>query len=81
MASAQPCPDCGTIPANPPTCCMEVDQQHYADLEDDVLGPLRDRDDYYDQEPIGSCEWCSVNLYPDDEYDGLCDQCAWLAEH
>ena len=39
-----------------------------------------DCDDDYDDycEPIGSCEWCGTNLYSDD-YDGLCDLCAWHA--
>lgn len=35
--------------------------------------------DGWDGEPIGSCDWCECNLYADDEYDGLCSQCAWLA--
>ena len=30
-------------------------------------------------EPVGSCEWCGTNLYPDDD-DELCDQCLWHAE-
>ncbi len=31
-------------------------------------------------EPFGSCDWCGTNLYRDDEWDGLCDQCAWHAQ-
>lgn len=38
----------------------------------------RDFDDEPD-EPVGSCEWCGTNLYPNDDLD-LCDQCAWHAE-
>lgn len=43
-------------------------------------------DDYPDEdwdsssEPVGSCDECGTNLYADDEWDGLCNQCAWLAE-
>lgn len=31
-------------------------------------------------EPSGSCEWCGTNLYPEEDYDGLCSQCAWHAD-
>jgi hypothetical protein len=33
-------------------------------------------------EPVGSCEWCGANLYPDDLglEEELCDQCLWHAE-
>jgi len=49
--------------------------------------PSGDQDDEWDwggealnAEPIGSCDECGCNLYPDgDDYGGLCDQCAWLA--
>lgn len=34
-------------------------------------------DDYND--PVGSCENCGVNLYPDDDVE-LCDQCLWYLE-
>lgn len=37
-------------------------------------------DDYDSNEPIGSCEWCGANIYPDDYDDELCDSCAWHAE-
>lgn len=39
-----------------------------------------DEDDACDkyEEPIGSCDECGCNLWADDEYDGLCGQCAWL---
>ena len=41
-----------------------------------------DFDGYYPEEeysePVGSCEWCGVNLYEDDDPD-LCEQCAWSA--
>lgn len=39
-------------------------------------------DDAWDEcdEPIGSCEFCGTNLYPDDDWDGLCNQCAWSCE-
>jgi hypothetical protein len=30
-------------------------------------------------EPVGSCDWCGVNLYADDD-DELCDQCLWSSE-
>lgn len=33
----------------------------------------------WDNEPVGSCDWCGTNLYPDDD-DELCDQCLWHAE-
>ena len=33
-------------------------------------------DDYYGCEPVGSCEECGTNLYPDDDPE-LCDQCFW----
>lgn len=29
-----------------------------------------------DDQPVGSCELCGVNLYEDDD-DELCDQCLW----
>lgn len=31
-------------------------------------------------EPVGSCDWYGTNLYPHDDWDGLCNQCAWHAE-
>lgn len=37
-------------------------------------------DDWGDNEPIGSCDLCGTNLYPDDEWDGLCNQCSWSCE-
>lgn len=37
-------------------------------------------DDWDDNEPTGSCDNCDSNLYRDDDYDGLCSQCAWWAE-
>jgi Zn finger protein HypA/HybF involved in hydrogenase expression len=42
----------------------------------DALRP-DDIDD--DCEPTGSCDECGTNLYRDDDWDGLCSQCAWLA--
>ncbi|HEY1186924.1 MAG TPA: hypothetical protein VGE74_04670 [Gemmata sp.] len=33
-----------------------------------------------DNEPVGSCDNCGGNLYPDDDWDGLCNSCAWHAE-
>jgi hypothetical protein len=41
-------------------------------LDDDT----EDFDDVED-EPIGSCDVCGVNLYGDENSVGLCDQCAW----
>lgn len=37
-------------------------------------------DDEYDSdtaEPVGSCDECGGDLYPDDDYDGVCGQCSW----
>lgn len=28
-------------------------------------------------EPVGSCDECGVDLYGDERYEGLCDQCSW----
>ena len=40
-----------------------------------------DTDDGDTSEPIGSCDECGGNLYGDEEeYDGMCSQCAWYAE-
>lgn len=39
-----------------------------------------DDDDWDDNEPIGSCDLCGCNLYPDDDWDGLCNQCSWSCE-
>lgn len=35
-------------------------------------------DGEYDDGPIGSCGNCGVNLYADDEHNGLCGQCEWF---
>lgn len=34
-------------------------------------------DDDIDGEPVGSCDDCGTNLYGDEAYEGLCDQCSW----
>ena len=39
-----------------------------------------ERDEYYNT-PIGSCDNCGVNVYPDeDDGSGLCGQCQWFAK-
>ena len=38
-----------------------------------------DDEEEWDSEPVGSCEWCDVNIYVDD-YEGLCESCCWHAE-
>ncbi len=49
-------------------------------IEDDYdIADCLDYEDRY-QEPCGSCDECGTNLYPDEDYDGLCDQCAWLLD-
>jgi len=30
-----------------------------------------------DDEPCGSCDNCGCDIYPDEDCDGLCDQCSW----
>lgn len=30
-------------------------------------------------EPVGSCDECGSDIY-DDDWNGLCEQCAWHAE-
>lgn len=42
--------------------------------DDDGFDPAE-----WDGEPVGSCDNCGCNLYADDEWDGLCNQCAWWA--
>jgi len=44
--------------------------------------PSGDPDDEWNDEPVGSCEWCGTNIYADDYgvADDLCDQCSWHAE-
>lgn len=32
-------------------------------------------------DPIGSCENCGVNIYENDDCEGLCSQCDWSANH
>jgi ribosomal protein L37E len=62
------CAQCGVdgVPALRSLCsaCLYEDQF-----------PDRDEDDA--NEPIGSCDECGTNLYADDDWDGLCNQCAW----
>lgn len=49
-------------------CKDELDADDYPD------------DDYENNEPVGSCENCDSNIYPDeDDGSGLCDQCQWHA--
>ena len=36
-------------------------------------------DDEADDEPVGSCDNCGVNLYHDDD-ENYCDQCLWWME-
>jgi len=57
----------------PPRITPDDDEPGWAEFDPRDYG-----DDDHD-EPIGSCEWCGTNLYPDDDED-LCDQCAWAAE-
>ena len=52
---------------------FDYDDDDWFDDDDDWCG-----DDY--SEPIGSCEDCGTNLYPDDDID-LCDQCLWRHEN
>jgi hypothetical protein len=35
-----------------------------------------DEPDWSD-EPTGSCDGCGVNLYGEEQVEGLCDQCSW----
>lgn len=61
------CPYCGMTPCVGDRCPQWDDDEW-------------DDDDSWDDEPIGSCDECEANLYRDDSYDGLCSQCAWLAQ-
>lgn len=47
----------------------------------DGSAPWDEPDDVFegDGEPTGSRDECGCNLYHDDDYDGLCSQCAWWA--
>lgn len=46
------------------------------------VGP-DDPDSHYEDdpadEPVGSCDECGTNLYPEDDEE-LCDQCLWRLE-
>ena len=66
------CPACSG--PNRPAMCMSCGA-HFAPYMDDDYDDARDEDN----EPVGSCEECGTNLYPDDEWDGLCNQCYWLS--
>jgi hypothetical protein len=68
------CPHCGAEP--PWGCPCDWCQGERYEEPDDYEPDFGDED--YFSEPVGSCEWCGVNLYPDDDPD-LCDQCAWHA--
>ncbi len=46
---------------------------------DHMLYDGDDWEDVYDDEPTGSCEECDINLYRDEDYGGLCSNCAWIA--
>lgn len=35
----------------------------------------------YESDPVGSCDDCGVNLYGEEVFDGLCDQCSWTCGH
>jgi hypothetical protein len=38
--------------------------------------------DRYNDEPVGSCDWCGTHVYADGYgAPDLCDQCAWHAAH
>ena len=37
----------------------------------------REIEDDDDGQPTGSCDNCDCNVYPGDDYGGLCSQCAW----
>lgn len=49
----------------------------------DEIGNPDDADSHYDDdpadEPVGSCDECGTNLYPEDDEE-LCDQCLWRME-
>jgi hypothetical protein len=48
---------------------------------DDRDDPGPDDDSREDPaEPTGSCDLCGSNLYPGDDWDGLCNGCAWSVE-
>ncbi len=55
---------------------QEYEDDHDADGPDDAW----DDDGEWCNEPIGSCDNCECNLYAGDEWDGLCNQCAWLLQ-
>lgn len=59
-------------------CNYLVDYDHDEDFEDDDEWDDQDEDweDDESDEPIGSCENCGTNLYPEDD-DEFCDQCLW----
>ena len=67
MGCETKCMQCGEVTHDRALC--EDCEYH---LDDPDYGPDP-------SEPIGSCDECGCNLYPDDEWDGLCNQCAWLA--
>jgi len=64
-------------------CNYLVDYDHDDDFEDDEDDWDMDEDDWEDDqwdEPVGSCENCSTNLYAEDDPE-LCDQCLWMREN
>ncbi len=65
------CVECGgeAVIHHPPQCLA----CYYADVDDPPT------DEHY-EEPVGSCDECHCNLYEDDNYDGLCNSCAWHAQ-
>lgn len=69
------CADCGGTDLPPGTWMCAVCIANERDYDDIDFGRADDGN-----EPIGSCENCECNLYADDEWNGLCDQCAWHDE-
>ncbi len=71
------CPRCGALGVEwDETGCAVCDAD--PGLREDSSGDGFEPDDGY-TEPVGSCDECGCNLYQDDEWDGLCNQCAWYA--
>lgn len=61
-----------------PACGFDFE----ADYGSDDFPPVSDDDDedIDDSDPFGSCEFCDVNLYGDEKFDSMCDQCSWWLE-
>lgn len=70
---------CDLCKAEPPWGCPcgWCQGERYCTDEDFDDHDWREEDDW---EPVGSCENCGGNVYPNDE-DGLCDQCSWYEQN